>query len=72
MALIIDPETISKAFKLKTSVNSGYTFLPINPTELKKSHEFIVPCLKIQMMPCNLLPPTLRICLGFGLGITLI
>jgi len=81
VALIIDPETISKAFKLKTSVNSGYTFLLINPAELKKRHEFIakvrsikryLPCLKTQMMPCNLLPPTLRICLGFGLGITLI
>ena len=41
MAPIIDPETISKAFKLKTSVNSGYTFFPINPVELKKRHEFI-------------------------------
>ena len=41
MAPIIDPETISKAFKLKTSVNSGYTFFPINPAELNKRHEFI-------------------------------
>ena len=41
MAQIIDPETISKAFKLKTGVNSGYTFLPINPVELNNRHGFI-------------------------------
>ena len=41
MAPIIDPETKSKAFKLKTGVNFGYTFFPINPTELNKRNEFI-------------------------------
>jgi len=80
VALIIDPEAISKAFRLKTRFNSGYTFVPMNPAELKKKHDFLAKVRSLIRLsylfkdpdnPCMLLLPTLRICLGFGLRITL-